>query len=87
MSKADEMFEKLEYRKTEDNENEIIFTKGANTRGNEWYGSIYRIIITKNQNGVFIEKQDDRGNEIIIDIFEIKEIQAINEKVKELKWR
>lgn len=86
MSKADEMFEKLDYKKVEDSINEVIYEKGTNIRENEWYGSIHRIIITKNQNGTFIEKQDDKGYEVVTDIFEAEEIQAINEKCNEMGW-
>lgn len=77
MSKADEMFEKLGYEKKEYNK-EIIFYFQRNGFKEE-YGfefnnidrEIYPVCYGKNDEAIYIT---------------IQELQAINEKVKELGW-
>ena len=68
MSKADEMFEKLGYRKS--------FTKQvAYIKENDF------ILFTSEKQGVCIHKESTE-----YPAFTMQELQAINEKCKELKW-
>ena len=71
MSKADEMFEELGYEKQNNPEKEIKYIK------NEFH--IIRFWKPSQQ----IVKQDEQGLYMGISM---QELQAINEKVKELGW-
>ena len=76
MSKADEMFKKLGYRKDIDNEYEIEYIMP-----NNYY-------INFNKNFISIEKgqYNEEINNFTARPLTRAELQAINEKVKELGW-
>ncbi len=75
MSKADEMFEELGYKKNIDNEYKIEFIMP-----NDYY-------IKFNKNFISIEKgQYTEENMYLARPLIMAELQAINEKVKELGW-
>ena len=76
MSKADEMFEKIGYKKDIDNEYEIEYILP-----NDYY-------INFNKNFISIEKGQYNGEKNIYIARPLikEELQAINEKVKELGW-
>ena len=71
MSKADEMFEKLSYKKIENNEKWIKY-KSTKDYAEIWFDITDREVSATNDDseGIFITMQ---------------ELQAINEKVKELR--
>lgn len=74
MSNADEMLSKLGYKKIIDNKTKIIYDKK-----DEYFDK--RIVF----------KLADKTVQVGLDTYEIEdinmqELQAINEKVKELKW-
>lgn len=74
MSKADEMFEKLGYEKVEDNSVNALYKSG---------GTILRQTITfLSDDFKTITKRAGLENGFI----NMQELQAINEKVKELGW-
>lgn len=81
MNKADEMFEKLGYTKFYDRENACVFN---NTKTDQeiTFDKIYKCIELSKDTGERIY------NNTIYDIVSIepKELQAINEKCKELGW-
>ena len=77
-SKADEMFEKLGYKKLYENEYEIKYIY-ENTE----LGDNFTFIVLFSKKAKIIWHRDTVENAIGIDI---KLLQAINEKVKELGW-
>ena len=81
MSKADEMFEELGYKK-EDYGYKLIYTK---TDSGEQENYIITIMIEAE---LIFTEIDDGCDEIERRCFglQIQELQAINEKVKELGW-
>ena len=84
---ADEMFEKLGYKKTLDEDYMIYYEKGSNVdeETGTWYGTLNRIYIDKEHK--LVGKEEDYGNDNTEnDIFTFEEIQAINKKFQELEW-
>lgn len=80
MSKADKMFEKLGYKKKTDNSKEVIYTSDEILMGDR---CIHQFLFAKVSKIVF-----SYGQELSMTMgFGIKELQAINEKVKELGWQ
>ena len=81
MSKADEMFEELGYKKVrEDNDSwEIRFIK-------EFKLKRPRHIIFSNDKSICVCEENERELAVKRDWFDMQELQAINEKVKELGW-
>ena len=77
MSKADKMFEELGYKKEE--EQNIIYTQKF-PNGEKWI-CFEKNSIAKSFFGVF----EQAGDRMPL-IFDMQELQAINEKCKELGW-
>ena len=76
---ADEMFEELGYRKTKENQVEIIYLKSEEHLGEKFN---FEIIIAKISKLIFSkEKFTNRTTG-----FNLEVLQAINKKCKELKW-
>lgn len=73
MSKADKLFEKLGYIKVEDRESHIEYRKNVD-------GDLFEIDFWKEDNTVSKNYYRDIG------YITMQELQAINEKVKELGW-
>lgn len=73
MSKADDMFKELGYKKHIDNEYEV-----------EFY--CYDIYFTFDKEDKTIQKRVELDNVFLAKPVTIQELQAINEKVKELGW-
>ena len=73
MSKADEMFEKLGYKKSSDDKYSIEYRKIN-------YENLYEINFWKSDKTVSKNRFRDMG------YITMPELQAINEKVKELGW-
>lgn len=80
MSKADEMFEKLGY-KINHVDNYIICTKKSII--NE---EIKIIVFNCNKTLIDIRTDDNFNLQLITTVLNIQELQAINEKIKELGW-
>ena len=80
MSKADEMFEKLGFKKVIDNEKEVKYQYIENLMGDK---IIHTIQIAKIGKIIFSYRSDENHQ---VMGFSRKELQAINEKVKELGW-
>ena len=78
-SKADKMFEKLGYKKIEENDNSILYLSEKilwRTR---------KIRFWKDDKVIFNDLLED--DKVISSVqIGMQELQAINEKVKELKW-
>lgn len=74
MSKADEMFKKMEYKKKYENDRKIEYSYAKEIMG-DWFE--ISIIFAKKSKLILLEGQ--RG-------FCMQELQAINEKCKELGW-
>ena len=70
MSKADEMFEKLGYIKKE----------------TSWKEENKKHFVEYNSNDTQIQFSIDTKHVLITNILNMKELQAINEKCKELNW-
>ena len=83
MSKADEMFEKLGYVKDKEMENMYcMIINSSKKQKNISFDDVAKDFVT-----VCSTKYDEYGNLIINQIvLSIKELQAMNEKVKELGW-
>ena len=73
MSKADEMFEELGYEKIQDDKYWVDYKKRNEN-------------ISFNLTNKFIEASRKYKEDYMDKRVNIKELQAINEKVKELKW-
>lgn len=73
MSKADEMFEKLGYKKIQDDKYWVDYKKRNEN-------------ISFNLTNKFIEATRLYGEEYIDKRIRVPELQAINEKCKELGW-
>ena len=71
MSKADKMFEELGYKLIQDDVNWLIYS----------FDNKFKIMFYKPQQDFKIECQESIYNTI-----DMEELQAINEKVKELRW-
>ena len=80
MSKADEMFEKLGFKKVIDNKTEVKYEYRETIMGDKL---IHTIQIAKVGKIVFSYRDDN--NHQVMGIGK-QELQAINEKVKELEW-
>jgi hypothetical protein len=82
MSKADEMFEKLEYKKQwVEDENEMELYK------KEYFDKDFiEIVFDKTHYLLNIRTENISQYKTITSILNIKELQAINEKMKELGW-
>ena len=79
MSKADEMFEELGFNKIEDTDKEVVYEYNATLMGDKLTQTI---LIAKIGKIIFsYHKQSNEKMGI-----GIKELQAINEKCKELGW-
>lgn len=79
MSKADEMFEELGYKKIEENDKSILYLS------EKTFGRIRKIKFWKDDKGIFNDLLED--DEVISSVqIGMQELQAINEKVKELGW-
>ena len=80
MSKADKMFEELGYEISYE-VNFIMFTKILEINDE------YKQIVFNIKKGLIDVRTDDNFNlQVITSTLNIKELQAINEKVKELGW-
>ncbi len=84
MSKADEMFKELGYKKEEDNFGIIEYHKQTEEPyfGNKNYKCFYA-----NYTIVFSSKNFYKYSNCNNKSFTMQELQAINEKVKELGWK
>jgi len=80
MSKADEMFEKLGYKKVVDNEKEIKYQYINIEMGDKIEQTIQIAKIGK----IIFSYRNDQNHQTMG--FGKQELQAINEKVKELGW-
>ena len=80
MSKADEMFEKLGFKKVIDNDKEIKYQYINILMGDRIEYTIQIAKIGK----IIFSYRNDESHQVMG--FGEKELQAINEKVKELKW-
>lgn len=79
MSKADEMFEELGFKKIEDTDKEVVYEYNATLMGDKLTQTI---LIAKIGKIIFsYHKQSNEKMGI-----GIEELQAINEKCKELGW-
>lgn len=79
MSKADEMFEKLEFKKILDDDIEVVYKFDKRLMGDRciqhiMFSRVSKIIFSY---GIDVEQNCGIG---------LKELQAINEKCKELGW-
>lgn len=82
MSKADEMFEKLGYKKQWVEEDEMDLYK------KEYFDKDFiEIVFDKTHNLLNIRTENVNQYTTITSILNIQELQAINEKVKELGWQ
>lgn len=81
MSKADEMFEELGYKKVRKNNDsyEIRFIKDFKLKRPTH-------IIFSNDKEICVCEENERELAVIRTWFNMQELQAINEKVKELGW-
>ena len=79
MSKADEMFEELGFIKTKDTDTEIIYEYNATILGDRLTQTILIAKIGKIIFSYHKESNEKMG-------IGLQELQAINEKVKELGW-
>lgn len=79
MSKADEMFDKLEYKKLHENESEVKYISIKTLLGEKFENIL---IISKISKNIF---HIDNIEHQCIGI-DFKLLQAINKKVKELGW-
>lgn len=79
MSKADEMFEKLGFKKVKDTDTELIYKLEEYLMGDK---CIHQIMFAKIGKIIF-SYREKTGEPMGIGI---EELQAINEKVKELGW-
>ena len=75
---ADEMFEKLGYNKSYD-DNYIVFSKKL------FNDEVKTIVFNLNKNLIDIRTDDIFNLQVITTVLNMKELQAINEKVKELR--
>lgn len=80
MSKADEMFEKLGFKKVVDNETDLRYEYRETIMGDIL---VHTILIAKIGKIIFSYRSDKKHQVMGIGM---KELQAINEKVKELGW-
>lgn len=80
MSKADEMFEKLGFKKVIDNDKEIKYQYINILMGDRIEHTIQIAKIGK----IIFSYRNDENHQVMG--FGEKELQAINEKVKELGW-
>lgn len=78
MSKADKMFKDLGYKKVHDNKFQIVYRKNVSFLDEDFD---FRIVFAKIPKFVFSE--NERGGTVGI---EVRVLQAINEKAKELGW-
>ena len=78
MKTADEMFEKLGYEKTKNNEYHVIYEKGASIRNRIIFSKITKTVCC-----ILINEDYEWNDGIDIDM---QELQAINKKVEELGW-
>ncbi len=79
MSKADKMFEELGYKKIRDNQTEVVFKFDEILMGDR---CIHHIMFAKVSKLIF-----SYGEDIELTCgFGMQELQAINEKCKELGW-
>lgn len=82
MSEADKMFEELDYEKILDDEDVEQYIKK-----DKLYSCIEKhIIFDKEHNLLNFRTEDISNYQTIITILSIKELQAIDKKVEELKW-
>lgn len=79
MSKADKMFEELGYKKIRDNEKEILYKKDKVSQE-------YFIAFGFETKTVMCEYADEDYEMNGAFDFNMQELQAINEKCKELGW-
>lgn len=75
---ADEMFEELGYNKSYD-DNYIVFSKKL------FNDEVKTIVFNLNKNLIDIRTDDIFNLQVITTVLNMKELQAINEKVKELR--
>ena len=80
MSKADKIFEELGFKKTIDNEKEVKYEYRETIMGDKLE---HIILIAKIGKIVFSYKDETYHKTMGLSL---KELQAINEKCKELKW-
>jgi len=83
VSKADEMFEDLGYKKVHDNKFQIVYRKNESFLDESFLDEDFdfRIVFAKIPKFVFSE--NEQGGAVGL---EARVLQAINEKVKELGW-
>ena len=79
MSKADEMFNKLGFKKIEDTDTEVVYEYNATIMGDKLTHTILIAKIGKIIFSYHKQRNERRG-------IGMQELQAINEKVKELNW-
>lgn len=75
---ADEMFEKLGYEKTKNDEYNVIYEKGASIRNRIIFSKITKTVCC-----ILVDEDYEWNDGIDIDM---QELQAINKKVEELGW-
>ena len=78
MKTADEMFEKLGYEKTKNDEYNVIYEKGASFRNRIIFSKITKTVCC-----ILVNEDYEWNDGIDIDM---QELQAINKKVEELGW-
>lgn len=78
MKTADEMFEKLGYEKTKNDEYHVIYEKGASIRNRIIFSKITKTVCC-----ILVDEDYEWNDGIDIDM---QELQAINKKVEELGW-
>ena len=83
MSKADEMFEKLEYKKIQYS-NGYIFYYQLNGLDEQFGFEFQEDKYNKSKSEIYPVCYGRKGDEAIP--ITIQELQAINEKIKELRW-
>lgn len=84
MSKANEMFEKLGYEKLDGYEGlNLIYIK---FRKRVWIAEYQEIIFDLEHNLLNIKRENEEFYRTTTAILNMQELQAINEKCKELGW-
>lgn len=81
MSKADEMFEELDFKKTVDSETELKYEYQDKILGDVF---IHTFLFAKKAKMIYSYRDCINNHQSMG--FSIQELQAINEKCKELGW-